>query len=131
MPLVQLLDLLIEHDDFFSNLKIIKNDIVQAEISEIGDAHGRFQVPPIDELLNYTTDEPLDWDPVVNFRKNPTQTDASYKEQVFAIKVCVESINSYLDFMNTGFVKYIFISGFPGGRKTFVTMYIVINDCSK
>ena len=44
MPAVQLSDLLIEHDDFFSNVKIIKNGIVQAVIREIGDAHVRCQV---------------------------------------------------------------------------------------
>ena len=38
---------------------------------------------PLDELLNVTIDETLDWDPVVNFRKTTTQTDALYKEQPF------------------------------------------------
>ena len=32
---------------------------------------------PLDELLNVTINENLDWDPVVNFRKTTTQTDAS------------------------------------------------------
>ena len=67
----------------------------------------------------------------VNFRKIPSQTDASYKEQLFAIKVCVESINSYFDLMNTGFVNDTIISGFTGGGKTFVMMYIVIYARSK
>ena len=59
------------------------------------------------------------------------QTDASYKDFVFAIKVCVKPINSYLDLMSTGFAKNIFIAGFSGGGKTFVMMYIVIYDRSK
>ena len=80
---------------------------------------GGCQIPPHDELLNATINEPLDCDMVVNSRKTPTQTDDSYEEQVFAIKVCVESINSYLDFMNTSFVKNIIIAGFPGGGKHF------------
>ena len=66
-------------------------------------------------LLNATIDEPLDWDPVVNFRKKSPQTDASYKEQLFSNKLRVESIYSYLDLMNTGFVKNIIIAVFPGG----------------
>ena len=45
--------------------------------------------------------------------------------------MCVESINSYLDFMNTGFVNNIIIAGFPGGGKTLVMMYIVIYSRSK
>ena len=73
--------------------------------------------PPSDELLNAITNERLYWDPVINFRNNPTQTGASYTKQFFAIKVCVESINSYIYLMNTGFVKNIIISGFSGGIK--------------
>ena len=61
--------------------------------------------PPFDELLNVTIDELLDWDPVVNIRKTPMKTDSSYKEQLFAVKVCVESINSYIYLMNNGFAK--------------------------
>ena len=59
------------------------------------------------------------------------QTDYSYEEKLFAIKVCVESINSYLHLMNTGFLKNIIISGFTGGGKIFFMMYIVIYACSK
>ena len=35
--------------------------MVQAEIRELKDAFGRCQVPHLDELLNATTDEPLDY----------------------------------------------------------------------
>ena len=78
-----------------------KKDTVQAYIRELGNMHSKYQVPhppppPLNELLNTTIDEHLDWDPVVNIRKTPTQTDASYEEQMFVIKVCVGSINSYL-----------------------------------
>ena len=90
--------------------------MVQSEVFELGDAHCRCQFTPLDELLNSTIYEPLDWDPLVNFRKNPTKTDASYKEHTPPIKACVESINSYLDLINTGFVKNIIIAGFPGGE---------------
>ena len=48
MPAVQLLALLIEHDKVLSNLKKIKKDIVQVAIRELGYAHGRCQVPPLD-----------------------------------------------------------------------------------
>ena len=53
------------------------------------------------------------------------------KNNLFAIKLCVESINSYLDLMNTGFVKNIIIAAFTGGGKKIVMMYIVICDRSK
>ena len=45
--------------------------------------------------------------------------------------MCVESINSYLDIMNTGFVKNIIITGSSCGEKTFFMMFIVIYDHSK
>ena len=51
--------------------------------------HGRCQVPPLDLLPSGTIYESLYWDMFVNFIKTPTQTDASYEEQFFAIKVCV------------------------------------------
>ena len=64
MPVVQLLDLLLEHDNFFEKFK--NNCIVHEAILELVDAYSRCQVPPLDELLNATIDEPLDWYPVVN-----------------------------------------------------------------
>ena len=45
--------------------------------------------------------------------------------------MCVESINSYLYLIHTGFVNNVFIAGFPGGGKTFFMMYIVIYYRSK
>ena len=95
MPVVQLSDLLLEHDEFLKQVKKeLKNDILQAEICEIGYAHSRCQVTPLGELLYSTIDEPLDWDPVVNFIKTNKQTDASYKGIFLQIK-CVlnQSIN--------------------------------------
>ena len=91
MPAVLPSVLLLGHDEFCVQFKRgFKNDIVQASIFDLGGVHIRCQGPPLDELLNVTIDEPLDWYSVVNFRKNITQTDASYKEQLFPIKVCVE-----------------------------------------
>ena len=44
---------------------------------------------------------------------------------------CAESINSYLYFMNNGFVKNIIIAGFPGGGKILFMVYIVIYSPSR
>ena len=41
--------------------------MVQAEICELGYAHGRSKFHPVYGLLNATIDEHLDWYPVVNF----------------------------------------------------------------
>ena len=57
MPVVQLQAIILEHDEVFEQFKEkLKNDIVQAEIREIGDSRGRCQVLPLDELLNATID---------------------------------------------------------------------------
>ena len=60
------------------------------------------------------------------FHKNSYANRCFTRRKPFAIKLCVESINSYLDLMNIGFVKNIIIAGFPGGGKKIVMMYIVI-----
>ena len=53
--------------------------------------------PPLDELPNTTINEPLDWDPFFNFRKTPTQTDASYEERFLKLKrVLNKSIHIYI-----------------------------------
>ena len=128
VPAVQLLALLLENDKVLDQLK--KIDIVLSEIWELGDAYKRYKVPSLDELLNATINEPLDWYSVVNFIKLLQKMMPSYNEQLFAIKVCVESINSYLDFMNTGFVKNIIIAGFPALVKhlSWCTLYFIITQ---
>ena len=50
------------------------------------------------------------------------QYDASYEEQLLEIKVHAGPINSYLYFINNGFVKNINISGFTDSGKIFVMM---------
>ena len=80
IPAVQLLVLLLEHDDCFEQLKKLK--MIQPVVNA--------KPPPPEKLLDSTIDEPLDWYQVVNLIKTPMQTDASYGEQQSAIKVCVE-----------------------------------------
>ena len=46
MTAVQLLAVLLEYNEFLSNFKKLNNDIFQAEISKLGDSHGRCQAPP-------------------------------------------------------------------------------------
>ena len=67
---------------------MIKNYIFQAAICELGDAHGRCQVPPLDEFLNVTIDEPLYWYLVVNFRKILHKIILSTKNNISQLK-CV------------------------------------------
>ena len=127
MPAVQLSALLLENDELFDRFqKDVKKDVIEAAIRELGEATTRCNVPSINELLNATKDNPLDWDPVSIFRQSPQQSDESYDEQLLAIKTCVKLIDSYLDVTDTKFNKNIIIAGFPGGGKTFIMMYVVI-----
>ena len=115
MRTIQLSALLLEHDELFDQLlKEMKNNVVQAAIRELGEAYLRCNVPSQNELINTTKDEPLHWDPVSGFIKSPQQLDASCERQLFAIKVCVQLIDTYLDLLDTRFVKNIIITGFPG-----------------
>ena len=59
--------------------KELKNDIFQAVIFELRDANGKCQVPPLNDLLNATSNEPLHWYTVPNFIKTAMKNDASYK----------------------------------------------------
>ena len=59
------------------------------------------------------------------------ETETAVKNVQVTIKVCVQLIDSYLDLMDTHFVKNITITGFPGGGKTFIMMYMVIYAHSK
>lgn len=127
MPPVQLSALLLEQDQLFERFKKeLTRDIVQAALREIGDAATRCSVPSAESLENASYDEPLDWDPVNSFIRSPNQSEESFSEQLFAIRTCVESINSYIDVMNTKYTKNVIIAGFPGGGKTFVLMYVVL-----
>ena len=132
MPPVQLSALLLERDDVFERFqKELTRDVICAAIREIGDAYERCNVPSLDDLMTATKDSPLNWDAITNFSKSPVQSMESYEEQLFAVKICIESIDKYGSVMNTEHVKNIIIAGFPGGGKTFLMMYVVIYARSK
>lgn len=127
MPAVQLSALLLERDDIFESFKKdLTSDVISAALQEIEDAYERCNVPSFEDLTSATLDNPLHWDPVINFTRSPGQSLASFEEQIFAIKTCVESIDKHSSLMNNEYVKNIIVAGFPGGGKTFVMMYVVI-----
>ena len=132
MPAAQLPALLLERDNIFESFKNgLTSDVIRTATREIGDANERCNVPSFEDLSSAALDNPLDWDPVTNFRRSPEQSNASFEEQKHAIKTCVESIDKYLSVMSTECVKNAIIAGFPGGGKTFVMMCCVIYARSK
>ena len=47
------------------------------------------------------------------------------------MRIGVDDIEIYLEIMNTQYIKYFIITGFPGGRNTFFMMCLVFHACSK
>ena len=127
MPAVQLSALLLEKDNVFEQFQDdLKKEMIKAAIREVGDAFYKCNIPSFNHLINATQDTPLNWNPVTNFKKSSSQSEASYNEQLFAIRNCMESIDKYGDVMNNDFIKNFIIAGFPGGGKTFIMMYMVL-----
>lgn len=64
----------------------------------------------------------IDWNPLDCIKKKVDQTDASYEEQRFALKLGIDAINSYSQQLGSkGYTKGILTNGAPGAGKTFVT----------
>ena len=105
--------------------------MIKVAIREVRDAFNQYNIPSLEDLMNVTQDTPLNWNPIINFKKSPSQSEASYHEQIFAIKNYMECIDKYGDIINNDFIKNIIITGFPGRGKTFIIMYIVLYTCSE
>ena len=132
MPPVQLTSILaIREEAELMMLKEMKSKLTKAGLKEIGD-HSSFNLPTYDEIMAATKDQPLDWNPVESFRKNPTQSDESFEQQSLAIKVTKQTIDSYLCLSGSTMVtKNLGIRGFPGGGKTWCSMYCLLYALSK
>ena len=102
MPPLQLSTLLQEKNEAFENCKNkLKEDLILASFRELGDAVDRCNIPTHNELFQATLSEPVAWDPVATFARSPSQSEESFQEQLSAIKVCIKSIDDYMDVMNS------------------------------
>ena len=133
MPTVQLSALLLVKETAFENFKTqLKTDITQAALREMGEATiDCCNIPSLDDLVNASIDSPSNWDAIENFRKSENQSEESFEEQRFAVQICVQSIDSYLNVMTNKCVKNVIIAGFPGGRKTFCMMCVILYAMSR
>ena len=87
----------------------------------------RNQLPPFDDLLNCSKENPVVCDPIVSFRKSPSQSAESYQEQKLAIEVTCAAIKKYSDVsIAASQTKNVGIQGFPGGGKTWCSLYCII-----
>ena len=132
MPPIQLSTILLEKVEGFEKWKKqLKEDLINAAFRELKDAVARCNIPSLDVLMETTLENQVNWDPVSNFQQSELQSNDSYREQLFAIKNCVKSIDDYMNVMKSTYTKNVMIVGFPGGGKTFIMMYVLIYAISK
>ena len=126
MPTVQLSALLEEQDTVQKTFIFdTKKATIVAALRELGDAVELYNTPSLQELIEASLDDPLQWNAIDNFKKSPNQSEESYQEQLFCIISCVQSIDNYINFMKKRYTKNVIITGFPGGGKTFCMIYIL------
>ena len=101
MPSMQLTTLLtsMEENDVQCRLRCWEN-ILQAALEEIGERKiDQCCIKHKDLILNAKKSDPLDWDGLSNFRKSENQSMASYMEQRFAIKFCIDTLDMYCNIL--------------------------------
>lgn len=99
--------------------------VLDAALQEIGvDLSSR--LPSKSDILNATKSNPCLYDPCECFERFPNQSDESYLEQSLAVKTCCDAINQYCNVSNLTVPKNVGVRGFPGGGKTFCSMYSMI-----
>jgi predicted GIY-YIG superfamily endonuclease len=133
MPPVQL-SALFGNDDEASRdyCRSIKSTFVDAIQLEFGSAIERCNIPSKDEILLATKSTPFDWDPIESFSKSNSQSEESYIEQKRAIQLGVDAINKYNNLSDQLVqTKNIGIRGFPGGGKTWCSLYLAVYAMSK
>ena len=113
-----------------------KRKMIDAAFQELSHAVESCHIPTAEELMEVKdVDSALEWNAYERFVRSDQQSEASYKEQQFAIKTCVNAIDKLCDPMfgdnGNSFIKGVTIHGPPGSGKTFVLSYILIYALSK
>ena len=131
MPSVQLTSLMAStENDAKQSVISQKENIVDAILQELGE-NFRSRIPLRAEIMCSTKEAPCSWDPIQCFYKSPSQSDESFEEQKLAITVTVNSIQKYCDLGDISYTKNVAIRGFPGGGKTFCTLYCMLYAISR
>ena len=55
-----------------------------------------------DDMIEDSLDEPLVWNPVDLFIKGQSQSEETFREQKFAIKICIYAIDKYRNILING-----------------------------
>ena len=88
MPPVQLSNILSSQEEKVLNYRMrIKQNVVDAAYEEIGDTNiRRCHIPTKKDLMESTSNNQLDWDPVSSLSRNLSQSEEGFNEQQFAIR---------------------------------------------
>ena len=134
MPPVQLSTILGNNDDMMqSYLKEVQIILAKAILREIGqDMIDKCNVPCEEEFETCTKTNQLAWNALDQFKKNSGQSEANFVEQRFAIKICSETVDKYINLWDLKtLTKNIGIRGFPGSGKTWCSLYCALYAMSK
>lgn len=86
-------------------------------------------LPPIELFLESSITNPMEWTPSLT-RSNGQSYD-SFKEQKFALTICMKSIHHYLDFSSTTVPKSVILCGTLGSGKTHLLSVLSLYCISK
>ena len=101
MPHFQLTQLFGSDDsDIQDYFQQIKNKFIDAITKELGNIIKIFNVPSKEDILSRTKFEPLNWNPIISFKKSHKQSKASFSEQKRAIELCKDAIDKYTNINN-------------------------------
>ena len=134
MPSVQLSALFGNNEDAVKDhLESIKSNLIEAIIEEIGEVTVEAcHIPSKDELVTCSKNDPLQWNAHESFSRNDNQSNDSFVEQRFAIKMCLDTIERYCNLWEVdSYTKNICIRGFPGSGKTWCALYLSLYALSK
>ena len=127
MPSVQLTSLLASREE--DKLKYVQEKrriTLESVVRELG-LEAAQNLPNVEEVMIATKENPVRWDPIESFKKSSRQSEESYKEQKFAIQHTVDAIDRYKNlYSENRVIKSIGIRGFPGGGKTWCSMYCLL-----
>lgn len=134
MPPVQLSTLFGSNDEEIkSYINGFKDTFIDAINMELGNATLlSCNIPSKEDLTAATKSNPLQWNALSSFQRNPVQSQESFTEQKLAIQLCSEAIDKYADMSDQLlFTKNIGIRGFPGSGKTWCSLYVALYGISK
>lgn len=133
MPPVQLTSILaireLAEEKFLQDMKL---KLGTAVLKEIGHHSTSEIIPNVQDIMAASKNNPMEWNPIQCHIQNPIQSNESYVEQQLAIRITVEAIDDYCSLSgNRLSTKNIGIRGFPGGGKTWCSMYCILYALSK